>query len=98
MTDAHQIIKEAKQLGDEKIAEHSGRFFKSGPGEYAEGDKFLPLTKTAELFGKGLPKGEKIPKGPFTKMGQTDDFVEVNIADGVEAVLQQYLIKRQKLH
>ena len=26
------------------------------------------------------------------------DFVEVNIADGVEAVLQQYLIKRQKLH
>lgn len=26
------------------------------------------------------------------------DFVEVNIADGVEPVLQQYLIKRQKLH
>ena len=50
--------------------------------KYAEGDKFLPLTKTAELFGKGLPKGEKIPKGPFTKMGQTDDFVEVNISAG----------------
>ena len=50
--------------------------------KYAEGDKFLPLTKTAELFGKGLPKGEKIPKGPFTKMGQTDDFVEVNIGKG----------------
>ena len=26
------------------------------------------------------------------------DFVEVNIANGVEPVLQQYLIKRQKLH
>ncbi|NGN97823.1 DNA alkylation repair protein [Grimontia sp. S25] len=43
MTDAHQIIKEAKQLGDEKVAEHSGRFFKSGPGEYAEGDKFIGI-------------------------------------------------------
>jgi len=50
--------------------------------KYAEGDKFLPLTKTAELFGKGLPKGEKVPKGPFTKMGQSDDFVEVNIGNG----------------
>tara|TARA_B100000963_G_scaffold51991_2_gene40135 strand:- start:3366 stop:5432 length:2067 start_codon:yes stop_codon:yes gene_type:complete len=50
--------------------------------KYAEGDKFLPLTKTAELFSKGLPKGEKVPKGPFTKMGQSDDFVEVNISAG----------------
>lgn len=50
--------------------------------KYAEGDKFLALTKTAELFGKGLPKGEKVPKGPFTKMGQSDDFVEVNIGNG----------------
>ncbi|CZF84022.1 DNA alkylation repair protein [Grimontia marina] len=43
MTDAQRIIAEARQLGDTKIAEHSGRFFKSGPGEYGEGDKFIGI-------------------------------------------------------
>ncbi|USH01480.1 DNA alkylation repair protein [Grimontia kaedaensis] len=43
MIDAQRIIAEAQQLGDAKIAEHSGRFFKSGPGEYGEGDKFIGI-------------------------------------------------------
>ena len=30
-------------LGDPKIAEHSSRFFKAGPGEYGEGDRFLGI-------------------------------------------------------
>lgn len=30
-------------LGDAKIAEHSTRFFKAGPGEYGEGDRFLGI-------------------------------------------------------
>ena len=50
--------------------------------KYSVGDRFLPLKATAELFSKGLPSGEKNPKGPFTKMGEMDDAVEVNIGSG----------------
>ena len=30
----------------------------------------------------GLPKGEKVPKGPFTKIGPTEDGVQVKINNG----------------
>lgn len=32
-----------QQLADPGIAEHSQRFFKTGPGEYGEGDRFLGI-------------------------------------------------------
>ena len=38
-----QIIIKLKKLGDLEIAAHSQRFFKTGKGEYAEGDKFLGI-------------------------------------------------------
>ena len=38
-----QIVNKLKTLADPKIAEHSSRFFKSGPGEYGEGDQFLGI-------------------------------------------------------
>ncbi len=37
---AAEISQEFAALGSAKIAEHSGRFFKSGAGEYGEGDQF----------------------------------------------------------
>ncbi len=37
---AKAMRSELQQLGNEEIAEHSARFFKSGPGEYGEGDRF----------------------------------------------------------
>ena len=53
------IQKQVRQLGDKDIAEHSQRFFKTGKGDYGEGDKFLGirvpvLRKQAKQF-KELP-------------------------------------------
>ena len=50
--------------------------------KYAIGDKFIPLKNTADLLKLGLPKGEKVPKGPFTKIGPTEDGVQVKINNG----------------
>ena len=49
------VMAHMQELSNPKIAEHSLRFFKTGPGEYGEGDKFLgirvPVTrKVARKF------------------------------------------------
>lgn len=38
-----QMMRKLKLLADASIAEHSGRFFKSGKGQYGEGDRFLGI-------------------------------------------------------
>lgn len=43
MPTSKDVIDALKKIADPKIAEHSGRFFKSGPGEYGVGDQFLGI-------------------------------------------------------
>ncbi|HBX66367.1 MAG: DNA alkylation repair protein [Balneola sp.] len=38
-----EVIAQLKNLANPEKAKHSTRFFKSGPGEYGEGDKFLGI-------------------------------------------------------
>lgn len=42
-TKASDIRKALRSLGDPGIAEHSQRFFRTGKGEYGEGDRFLGI-------------------------------------------------------
>ena len=42
-TQTRQIVNKLRELGDSDIAAHSQRFFKTGPGEYGEGDRFLGI-------------------------------------------------------
>ncbi len=59
---ASRIITELKNIGDPVMAAHSQRFFKTGPGEYGEGDIFLgirvPVTRSLVPKYKDLPLDE----------------------------------------
>lgn len=41
--DIEKIKRELMGLANEEIAAHSSRFFKTGPGQYGEGDRFLGI-------------------------------------------------------
>ena len=38
-----KILNRLRELGDRNIAAHSQRFFKTGPGQYGQGDKFIGI-------------------------------------------------------
>jgi 3-methyladenine DNA glycosylase AlkD len=59
---AEQALERLKELGDPEAARGAGRYFKTEPGEYGEGDRFLgvraaPLRKLAREV-EALPLGE----------------------------------------
>ncbi|MEZ4830909.1 MAG: DNA alkylation repair protein [Caldilineaceae bacterium] len=68
---AESVQQALTELADPAIAEHSQRFFKTGPGEYGEGDRFrgirVPVQRTvARRFDK-LPLAEtgRLLHSPF---------------------------------
>lgn len=62
MPTARQVQQRLKQLADPKRAAHYSRFFKSGKGEYGEGDRFIgvtvPLQRTVTREFQDLPQTE----------------------------------------
>ncbi|MDD1781802.1 DNA alkylation repair protein [Enterovibrio sp. ZSDZ35] len=59
MNTVSEIVETLQQAGNTEIAEHSGRFFKSGPGEYGEGDKFLGIrVPVVRQFAKQFKNAE----------------------------------------
>jgi 3-methyladenine DNA glycosylase AlkD len=72
MTTAEEIIKEIKSYADPKKAEKSVKYFKTGKGEYGEGDIFIGLTlkNTNDIVKKhkndaSLTELEKMIKNPI---------------------------------
>jgi hypothetical protein len=70
-TQTKQIMSRLRELGDSDIAAHSQRFFKTGPGEYGEGDRFLgirvPVIRKCvrEYRAISLADAEELLKSPF---------------------------------
>ncbi|MBX2996962.1 MAG: DNA alkylation repair protein [Caldilineaceae bacterium] len=68
---AETVQQALAELADPSIAEHSQRFFKSGPGEYGEGDRFrgirVPVQrKVAQRFDRlPLDETERLLHSPF---------------------------------
>ena len=66
-----QIMNKLQELSDSDIAAHSQRFFKTGKGEYGEGDKFLgirvpTIRKCVKEYGAiSLEDTLNILKSPF---------------------------------
>lgn len=69
--DARAVSLALRQLGTPLKAQSSARFFKSGPGDYAEGDQFLGVTvpeirKVAKQFrALSLSETEKLVLSPW---------------------------------
>lgn len=67
----NEVQRTLKSHSDPEIAKHSQRFFKTGAGEYGEGDRFLgirvPVIRTVAKRFRNLPidEAEKLLKSPF---------------------------------
>ena len=62
MAHANDIINRLESLRDEAQALHLMRFFKTGPGQYGEGDRFLgikvPVTRAVVKAERDFPLDE----------------------------------------
>ena len=63
---AAAIRKEIRALGDSAIAEHSQRFFKTGKGQYGEGDRFLGIR--VPVIRKLVAKHRDAPQGAIVSL------------------------------
>ena len=77
VSEQKKIEKELHDLADDQIAAHSQKFFKTGPGQYGEGDRFLGirvpvLRKIARRYrGLDLQSAEKLLHSAFHEIRLT---------------------------
>jgi 3-methyladenine DNA glycosylase AlkD len=85
---ADQILLELKQIGDPERADHSQRFFKTGPGEYGAGDIFLgikvPLLRGLAKRFKHATRADALSllTSKFHEARLTALFLLINVYDG----------------
>ncbi|MCG6141518.1 DNA alkylation repair protein [Leptospira mtsangambouensis] len=79
-----QILSDLKKGGNKEKAEFLPKFFKTGPGEYGEGDKFLGVTvpiqrKVAKKYYKeiDIPALKSLITSPFHEVRLTTLFILV---------------------
>lgn len=73
---ANHIIKKLKAIADPEKAKHSIRFFKTGTGEYGEGDKFLGIKVPEQR--KVAKKYRELPAEEIQKLLQ-NKFHEIRL-------------------
>lgn len=91
--DVHTIKSKLRELANKKNAEVAQRFFKTGPGEYGEGDKFLGirvpvLRKLAKEYQTiTVEEAEHLLKSPIHEERLLSLFILISIySKGEEAV------------
>ncbi len=100
---AKQIMNKLQELSDSDVAAHSLRFFKTGKGEYGEGDKFLGIRvptvrKCVREFREiSLEDTLEILKSPFHEarllalLILVAKYSSINSSAGKEAIYHSYL-------
>lgn len=86
MMTSQQIISELQTIGNPEKAAHLSRFFKTGPGQYGEGDMFLGVTVPEQ---RAIAK--KYPTAPFPVMEEliTSPWHEVRLT-GLLMLVHQF--------
>lgn len=98
-----QIMKSLQELSDSDIAAHSQRFFKTGKGEYGEGDRFLgirvPIVRKFVKEYREIPLVETLIllKSPFHEarllalLILVEKYSSVNMNTDKDAIYRSYL-------
>jgi 3-methyladenine DNA glycosylase AlkD len=106
---ADHVIQALRELADPERAQHSARFFKTGPGEYGEGDEFIGVIvpdqrKVAREYRKlPLVYVEKLLQSPIHEVRLTAVFILVDqfkSADesGKNKIARFYLDRRARIN
>ncbi|MBA3035086.1 MAG: DNA alkylation repair protein [Desulfobacterium sp.] len=102
-TETNQIISKLQQLGNSDIAAHSQRFFKTGKGDYGEGDIFLgirvpTIRKCVKEYRKiSLEDTIEVLKSPFHEarllalLILVAKYCSTNISADKEVIYNHYL-------